>query len=1302
MSTPFLKGRFIVYAFWILLFSSVAITWFNTNRLSKEALALSKHQENFHIAQQSATMMYGLANKEAFDLVVNTHETLELFYQGVLHEGRAQDIARGRLFRALSPLYETLSEKNLRQLHFHLPDGKSFLRFHKPERYGDPLFGARPSIRIANQERRVVHGFEAGRVVSGYRYVYPLMHRGHFIGTVETSVPVKAILNALYALDDTKEYAFIINKKIAKGLLFKEQQELYTESSLHRDFVIEDANSELLDSPKPLSKEAKALNTLLSHDASLKQALEKGEAFSTFIALEKETYSVTIEPMQGFDRGAEGFLIAYQKDVTPQVLWKDFSLVVGIYVFCVLIIIILLWVAYKRAQQNQEQKEELRTITDTLAEGVYVINPLGIIQEVNTTACEILGYTKEEMLGREAHSLFHTHAPLSECPIFKALIEGKAFYADEEFFTCKDGAIIPVIVKARPLVREGKETLLVTAFYNNAENYKHQATMKLLKQALEASTNAVVITNKQAVIEWANEAFETLTGYAVGEALGRKPKELIRSGLQDDAFYAVMWQTILLGQPWHGELINKRKDGSLYYEELSITPVLGRNGLIEHFVAIKNDITQRKEAYEQLQIAKAEAESSMEAKSQFLANMSHEIRTPLNAIIGFSDVLHDTALAPNQSELLAKISHSSEMLLRILNDILDYSKIEAGMLELEIKELNLREQVLRLEEMFSQSAFKKGVLLRVTFHEEVPSFVCADGLRLNQILLNLVSNALKFTHEGCVEVDVSLVSKDATSARLRFAVSDTGIGISHEKIKTLFQPFTQADISTTRKYGGSGLGLSIVERLVHAMGSEIEIHSHEGEGSCFAFVLTVALLEAKDASQSAPEKPYASIPDLSSQTILLVEDNTINQEVAKAIIERTGAQVVIANNGKEAVELFEQSPERFTCILMDIQMPVMNGYEATAQIRTRGAHIPIIALTAAATIEDRAKVLQMGMNEHLCKPIHPHDLYRILSQSCPIFIAKPPLPPQQHADHNNEALPIILIVDDTPSNIHTLSKILKSEYRIKISTSGQSVLALVKENPNIDLILLDVVMPGMDGYDVCKALKQNSFTQKIPIVFVTGKDAPEDEAYGFSLGAADYITKPFNPATVRVRVKHQLELKAQKDALEKLSMNDSLTKIRNRGFFDAYYESAFKEVLREGGVVVVLMMDIDYFKPYNDHYGHGEGDVCLQRVAQALKASLQRPSDMVARYGGEEFVAVLKHIGFEGALSVAHALKNAVEALAIVHEHSSVAGHVTISIGVAFKTLDSALNAKEVMKKADEALYEAKAQGRNKVVGYEV
>jgi PAS domain S-box-containing protein len=511
------------------------------------------------------------------------------------------------------------------------------------------LFDARPSIKIANQERRAVHGFEAGKVVSGYRYVYPLTHRGHFLGTVETSVPIKAILSALYTINASKEYAFIINKKIASDLLFDEQKQLYTGSSLHKDFFIEDANSELPDSPKPLSKEAKAINALLSHNPLLQEALEKGKPFATFVRLGDEAYSVTIEPMQGFGRGTEGYLIAYEKDATPLQLWKDFNFVVGVFVFFATIVIVLLWIAFKKAQQNQEQKEELRTITDTLAEGVYVINAKGIIQETNNTACEILGYSKEELLGHEAHSLFHTHAlnqfmPMHACHLYEALVYKKPYYSEEEFFTCKDGTIIPVIVKARPLVREGRETLLVTAFYNNAEAYKHQATMRLLQQALEASTNAIVITNKEAVIEWANPALETLTGYSAGEALGRKPKELIRSGLQDDTFYAVMWQTILLGNPWHGELINRRKDGSLYHEELSITPVTGRSGLIEHFVAIKQDVSARKQSFEELKIAKMEAETAMDAKTQFLANMSHEIRTPLNAIIGFGDLMKDTPL----------------------------------------------------------------------------------------------------------------------------------------------------------------------------------------------------------------------------------------------------------------------------------------------------------------------------------------------------------------------------------------------------------------------------------------------------------------------------------------------------------------------------------------------------------------------------------------------------------------------------------------------------------------------------------
>ena len=579
-----------------------------------------------------------------------------------------------------------------------------------------------------------------------------------------------------------------------------------------------------------------------------------------------------------------------------------------------------------------------------------------------------------------------------------------------------------------------------------------------------------------------------------------------------------------------------------------------------------------------------------------------------------------------------------------------------------------------------------------------PEFINIDGLRLTQILLNLLSNALKFTHEGSVCISVSLINKEEEHVTLQFSVNDTGIGISQEKLKTLFQPFTQADVSITRKYGGSGLGLSIVQRLVNAMGSMIEVRSCEGEGSTFFFNLRVPISH-KTYDQPHPNKePLVEIPNLHTQHILLVEDNSINQEVAKAIVERTGATVLVANNGKEAVDLFIKEPDVFTCIIMDIQMPVMNGYEATEKIREYNQTIPIIALTAAVTIEDRAKVLEAGMNDHLAKPIHPQALYRVLGQWARDFVIKQP---NKLLDKNIQ-LPMILIVDDNPFNIHTLSQILKSDYRIKIANSGKSALAIVKENTEIDLVLLDIMMPMMDGYEVCQELKSNSLTRKIPVIFVSTNDTPEDEAYGFNLGAADYITKPFSPATVRVRVKYQIKLKQQNDILEKLSMNDSLTKIRNRGYFDEYYETTFKEVVRDGGVLVVMMLDIDYFKLYNDNYGHGEGDICLIRVANTLKTTLQRPGDMIARYGGEEFIVVLKNIGYEGALKVAESLREAVEALNITHQYSSVAQCVSISIGLAFKTLDAILSSKELLKKADEALYEAKARGRNRVISYEV
>ncbi|MGE4511629.1 MAG: diguanylate cyclase, partial [Sulfurimonadaceae bacterium] len=263
--------------------------------------------------------------------------------------------------------------------------------------------------------------------------------------------------------------------------------------------------------------------------------------------------------------------------------------------------------------------------------------------------------------------------------------------------------------------------------------------------------------------------------------------------------------------------------------------------------------------------------------------------------------------------------------------------------------------------------------------------------------------------------------------------------------------------------------------------------------------------------------------------------------------------------------------------------------------------------------------------------------------------------------------PTLLIVDDMAINIQMLSDLLKEDYRIKVAKSGAKALEILRESDGIDLILLDVVMPEMDGYEVCKILKNDPATQNIPVIFVTSNDTLENEEYGLNLGAVDYIKKPFHPMIVKIRVRNHINLKLKSDMLEELSMYDGLTHIPNRRYFNERYESEYKEALREKKSLAVMMIDIDSFKHYNDNYGHGKGDDALLRVANVLKESLKRPSDTVARYGGEEFVVVLKDTTKEGAQNIAQTLVSAVEALKLPHAYSQASEYVTISVGVAYK-----------------------------------
>ncbi len=291
--------------------------------------------------------------------------------------------------------------------------------------------------------------------------------------------------------------------------------------------------------------------------------------------------------------------------------------------------------------------------------------------------------------------------------------------------------------------------------------------------------------------------------------------------------------------------------------------------------------------------------------------------------------------------------------------------------------------------------------------------------------------------------------------------------------------------------------------------------------------------------------------------------------------------------------------------------------------------------------------------------------------------------------------PTVLIVDDMTTNLLILSDLLKDEYQIKIAKNGQKALDIVHSSDEVDIILLDIMMPDIDGYEVCRQLKSNPKTKKLPIIIVTAKDNDEDEEYGLNLGAIDYITKPFNKAIVRLRIRNHLELKLKSDLLEELSMYDGLTHIPNRRFFDQVFQSTYKEVKRENKSLAVLMIDIDFFKLYNDNYGHGKGDEALKKVAQSLQMTLKRPTDLVARYGGEEFVVLLKDISEENVKKIALNLLQSIRELQISHEYSKVEQIITISIGVAYKTASSLINKVELLICADEALYDVKRTSRN-------
>ena len=643
-----------------------------------------------------------------------------------------------------------------------------------------------------------------------------------------------------------------------------------------------------------------------------------------------------------------------------------------------------------------------------------------------------------------------------------------------------------------------------------AHRERAETHIRLQSAALESAANAIVITDACGIIQWVNPAFVRLTGYGLDEAVGQSPR-ILKSGKQDQSFYSDLWNTIRAGKVWSGNVTNRKKDGQLYTEEMTIAPVHSETGEIANFVAIKQDVTERARSEAELVKAKAAAEAANRAKSEFLANMSHEIRTPMNGIIGMTDLLLDTQLDTEQAEYLHMVKGSADALLTLLNDILDFSKMEAGKLDLDNLRFDVRKSLMEVVKVLAVKAQQKGLEFIFDILPEVPVSGCGDPARIRQVLVNLVGNAIKFTEKGDIEVRVQQESQSNEGTILRFSIRDTGIGIPVETQDKIFAAFTQADSSTTRKYGGTGLGLTISAQLVGLMGGKIWVESEPGKGSTFYFTVQLGL------DNSTPPPASLEGSELAGEPVLVVDDNPTNRRILLDSLTHWKMKPTAVEGAALALQVLRQtqaSGAKLPLVLTDAHMPQIDGFGLVERIRLDPSlsDVRIVILTSSGERGDAARCRKLGVAAYLSKPFERTDLREVLLK----VLAGVSSGPHKHSlvtRHTvleQTASLSVLVAEDNVVNQKLVTKLLeKRGHRVVVAANGLEALhALNKQT--FDIVLMDGEMPEMDGFEATRVIRdQEKMTgAHLPIIALTAHAMQGDKDRCLTAGMDGYVSKP--------------------------------------------------------------------------------------------------------------------------------------------------------------------------------------------------
>ena len=729
----------------------------------------------------------------------------------------------------------------------------------------------------------------------------------------------------------------------------------------------------------------------------------------------------------------------------------------------------------------------------------------------NLPFCRELGVTPEELVGKTDHDFFPAELAEKYRANDRQVMTAGEVFEDVEAHRTPDGQQLYVqVLKAPVRDAEGIVVGVQCVFWDVTDRELAQRRLQdsesRKKAIFESSLDCMIISDQDGNIVEFNRAAEQTFGCGRTEVLGTPLDSFFatsdRARKNLDHYSETREEGSMIGRRQETPL--RRKDGSIFVAEVAMQPIQLGDSL--QFATVLHDITRRKQWEEDLQHARDAAEAANRAKSDFLANMSHEIRTPMNAVIGMTELVIGSQLDAEQRELLEIVHDSANSLLELINDILDFSKIEAGKLDLDPQPFSVRDRIGDTMKSLAMRAHQKDLELACHIAPDVPDALIGDAGRLRQVLVNLVGNAIKFTEAGEVVLDITLAETDLP--RLEFSVRDTGIGISAEQQRSIFNAFEQADTSTTRRFGGTGLGLAISSRIVQLMDGKISVESEPGCGSTFRFSVT---FQPADPTLLPLRSEHRSLAGLS---VLIVDDNVTNLQILREILANQNLNPVTVQSATDAcTQLSErhQTGHPFQLLVSDVNMPETDGFTLVEQIRSQPefAELPIILLTSADRPGDIERCRELEVNRYLTKPVKQSELLTAIEVATGVTEVGAAL--GQHSSPSQVIGPLrILLAEDSRTNQQLALALLGQQgHSVEVANNGQEAVTK-SEAATFDLILMDIQMPELDGYEATAQIRQRESVagQRTPIIAMTAHAMKGDREQCLQAGMDDYVSKP--------------------------------------------------------------------------------------------------------------------------------------------------------------------------------------------------